>query len=112
MSRIGAAFLTAAILAATAPIPPAAAAEQAPHKITRATAWGCRDKGDVINLLFQGLSAGFDNQLAAAIADGRCVSFTAGEPVMVVEAGTNGLVRVERPGAPPAQFWTVSRNLD
>jgi hypothetical protein len=112
MSRFGAVFLAAAMLAAVAPLPPALAAEQAPHRITRDAAWGCRDKGDVINLLFQGLSVSFDGKLAAALADGRCVSFTPGESVMLIESGANGLVRIERPGAPPAQYWTVSRNLD
>src|SRR5580658_3576247 len=99
MSRFGAAFLTAALLAAVAPIPSALAAEQAPHRITRDAAWGCRDKADVINLLFLGLSAGFDNQLADALADGRCVYFSPGENVLIVDPGANGLVRVERPGA-------------
>jgi|HubBroStandDraft_6_1064221.scaffolds.fasta_scaffold2471615_2 hypothetical protein len=112
MSRIGAAFLTALMLAASPPVPLAAAAEAAPHKITRDTAWGCRDKGDVINLLFLGISAGFDTQLASALADGRCITFKPGEDVVIVEPGANGLVKVQRPGASPAAYWTVSRNVN
>jgi hypothetical protein len=120
MSRVGAAFLTALTLAATAPIPLAAAettaaipvaATEAPHRIARDAAWGCRDKNDVIDLLFQAISASFDGKLAAALADGRCVTFKPGEDVVIVEPGANGLVRVQRPGAPPVAYWTVSRNV-
>jgi hypothetical protein len=111
MSRIGAAFLTL-MLAGTPAITPATAAEQAPHRIARDTAWGCRDKTDLINLLFLGLSANFDSQLATALADGRCVTFSAGEGVAIVEPGDNGLVRVERLGASPAAYWTQSRNVN
>jgi hypothetical protein len=121
MSRYGAAFLTASILVATAPIPLAAAetaaatpvaATEAPHRIARDAAWGCRDKGDVIELLFQGISTNFDGKLAAALADGRCITFKPGEDVVIVEPGANGLVRVQRPGASPAAYWTVSRNVN
>jgi hypothetical protein len=112
MSRFGAAILTASMLAATAPAPLALAAEEAPHKITHEAAWGCRDKTDLIDLLFLGISATFDNQLATALADGRCVYFTAGESVVIVDPGANGLVKVERPGASPAEYWTQSRNLN
>lgn len=117
MSRYGAAFLTALTLAAT---PVAAetttaatpvAATEAPHRIARETAWGCRDKGDVIDLLFQGISASFDGKLAAALADGRCVAFKSGEDVVIVEPGANGLVRIQRPGASPVAYWTALHNV-
>ena len=112
MSKIGAAFLTALAFAATSPIPLAAAAEQVPHKIVRDAAWGCRDKGDVIDLLFQGISVTFDSRLATAIADGKCVAFAPGENVVIVEPGANGLVKIARPGVWPATYWTASRNLN
>jgi len=108
MSQIGAVFLTALMLAAT----PAAAAEEVPHRIARDAAWGCRDKGDVIDLLFLGMSVTFDGKLAHALADGRCVYFTAGEDVVVVDPGSNGLVKVRRLGATPAAYWTQARNLN
>jgi hypothetical protein len=120
MSRVGAAFLTALTLAATAPIPLAAAetnpatpvaATEAPHRIAREAAWGCRDKSDVIELLFQGISVSFDGKLAAALADGRCITFKPDEDVVIVEPGANGLVRVQRPGASPVAYWTASRNV-
>ena len=111
MSRFGAAFLTASMLAATCPVPLAAAAEEAPHRIARDAAWGCRDKNDVIDLLFLGLSATFDTTLANALADGRCVYFTPGESVVIIETGGNGLVRIARPEASPVSYWTPSRNL-
>jgi hypothetical protein len=112
MFKLGAAFLAAAALAATSPIPPAAAAEQVPHKIVREAAWGCRDKGDVIDLLFQGISVTFDSRLATAIADGKCVAFAPGEDVVIVDPGANGLIKVVRPGASPVAYWTASRNLN
>jgi hypothetical protein len=105
MSRFGAAFLTALLLATT-PV----AAEQPSHKIAREAAWGCRDKGDVLDLLFLGISTSFDAKLANALADGRCVSFSPGESVVIVDPGEGGLVRITRPISPVA-YWTVSRNL-
>ena len=112
MSKFGAAFLTATVLATTAPMSLAAAAEQAPHKIVRDAAWGCRDKGDVIDLLFQGMSVTYQADLASALADGRCVAFVPGENVTIVDPGANGLVRVVRPGASPVAYWTEARNLN
>jgi hypothetical protein len=117
MSRVGAAFLTALTLAAT---PVAAetttatpvAATEAPHRIARDAAWGCRDKNDVFNLLFLGISASFDGKLAAALADGRCVTFKPGENVVILEPGANGLVRVQRLGASPVAYWTASHNVN
>jgi hypothetical protein len=108
MSRFGAAFLAASLLAAI----PAAAAEQVPHKVVGDAAWGCRDKSDVIELLFQGMSVTYDAKLASALADGRCVAFVPGESVVIVDPAANGLVRVARPGASPIAYWTVSRNLN
>jgi hypothetical protein len=121
MSRVGAAFLTALTLAASTPIPLAAAettpttqiaVAEAPHRIARATAWGCRDKNDVFELLFQGISVSFDGKLAAALADGRCVAFKPGEDVTIVEPGANGLVKVQRPGTSPVAYWTAARNVN
>ncbi len=121
MSRVGAVFLTALTLAATAPMSVAtaesvaavpAAATEAPHRIAREAAWGCRDKNDVLDLLFQGMSVTFDNKLAAAVADGRCVVFKPGEDVVVVDPAANGLVRVQRPGASPVAYWTAARNVN
>jgi hypothetical protein len=108
MSRFGAAFLIAATLAAT----PAAAAEQVPHKITGSGAWGCRDKGDLVDLLFLGISVTFQAKLEAAIAEGRCVTFALGESVIIVEQGDHGIVKVQRGGATPAVYWTTTRYLN
>src|SRR5258708_5907658 len=58
------------------------AAPDAPHRIARDAAWGCRDNTDVIDLLFQAISAGFDGKLAAALPDGRCIAFKPGEDVV------------------------------
>ena len=121
MSRVGAAFLTALTLAAFAPISLAAAettaatpvaATEAPHRIARDAAWGCRDKNDVFDLLFQAISASFDGKLAAALADGRCITFKPGENVVIVEPGAGGLVRVQRLGASPVAYWTASHNVN
>lgn len=121
MSRFGAAFLTASLLAATAAVSPAPAETMAgiplaaaapPHHIAQNAAWGCRDKKDVIDLLFQGMSVTFDNRLAAALADGRCVSFKSGENVVIVEPGSNGLVKVQRLDASPVAYWIPARNVD
>ncbi len=121
MSRVGAVFLTALTLAAAAPMSVAAAqsiaptpvaATEAPHRIAREAAWGCRDKNDVLELLFQGISVTFDNKLAAALADGRCVVFKPGENVVVVDPAANGLVRVQRPGVSPVAYWTAARNVN
>jgi hypothetical protein len=112
MSKLGAAFLAASMLIASAlPIFAAAAAEP-PHRIARSAAWGCRDKGDVVDLLFLGLSASFDTKLAVALADGRCVYFAPGESVTVLEQTEHGLVRVQRDGATPAAYWTPRRNVE
>jgi hypothetical protein len=107
MSKLGAAFLTALMLSAT----PLSAAE-APHRIARDGAWGCRDKGELFDLLFLGISASFDLKLATAIADGRCVMFNPGEGVVVVEPGQSGVLQVQRVGATPAAYWTASRNVN
>jgi len=111
MTKFAVAAATAALLTATTPALPVAAAEPDTHTITREAAWGCRDRGDVINLLFLGLSTTFDATLASALADGRCVSFTTGESVAIVDRGSNGLVRIARPGEPTASYWTPARNL-
>lgn len=119
MSRVGAVFLTALTLAAT-PVAaetvtaatPAATVSAVPHRIVRDAAWGCREKTDVLDLLFQGMSVNFDGKLAAALADGRCVAFKSGEDVVIVEPGANGLVRVQRPGASPVAYWTAARNVN
>src|SRR5579872_4448460 len=107
MSKLGAAFLTSLMLAAT-PV----AAEQAPHQIARDAAWGCRDKAELVDLLFLGMSANFDTKLATAIADGRCVYFAPGESVVIVGPPEQGLIRVQRPGASPVAYWTQSRNVN
>ena len=73
---------------------------------------GDQAEADVIDLLFLGISANFDGKLAAALADGRCVTFKSGENVVIVDPGANGLVRVQRLGASPVAYWTVSRNLN
>jgi len=120
MSRVGAAFLTASILAATpvlaettAMVTPTATIE-APHRIARDAAWGCRDKNEVINLLFLGMSVSFDGKLAAALADGRCVVFKSGENVVIVEPGSHGLVKVQRldASAAPVAYWMPARNVN
>jgi hypothetical protein len=123
MSRFGAAFLTASLLAATALVHPASAETMAaipmaaaapPHHIAHNAAWGCRDKGDVFNLLFLGISASFDDKLAAALADGRCVVFKSGEDVVIVEPGSHGLVKVQRldASATPVAYWMPARNVN
>ena len=104
MSKIGAALLTAILLAA---IP---AAAQAPHRIARDAAWGCRDKAELFDLLFLGLSTSFDTKLASAIAEGRCVFFNSGESVEIIEPVGHGVVRVQR-GGTPAAYWTSARNV-
>jgi hypothetical protein len=111
MSKLSALFLTAAMLAATPAIPSASAAE-APHRISHNPAWGCRDKGDLYDLLFLGLSASFDSKLAAALADGRCVSFAPGESVTILEEGGQGIVKVQRGGVTPVAYWTAARNIN
>ena len=110
MSKIGAAFLTTVMLASTPQFTSPAAAE-APHQIAAPAAWGCRDKNDLIDLLFLGLSTSFDLKLSGALADGRCVYFTAGENVTILEDGGHGLVRVRR-GAAPVAYWTPVRNVN
>jgi hypothetical protein len=113
MSKFGAAFLTVTMLATTPIAAVAAPAADAPYKITRDAAWGCRDKHDVFNLLFLGLSTSFDDRLADALADGRCVYFKPGEDVTIIEQSTShGLVKVQRGGAEPATYWILQRNLN
>jgi hypothetical protein len=113
MSKIGAAFLTGALLVSTPVASMAAPAADTLRHISRDAAWGCRDKNDVINLLFLGLSASYDTQLASALADGRCVSFKQGEDVTILDGADHGLVRVQRGGAEqPVVYWTALRNLD
>jgi len=107
MSKIGAAFLTAVMLAAT----PLAAAE-APHRITNSGGWGCRDKNELIDLLFLGISVTFQAKLATAISEGRCVNFAPGESVVIVERGDNGIIKVERGGVTPAVYWTTTRYVN
>src|SRR6185437_9733197 len=107
--------LTAAAIAAATLAMPAAA--EAPHRISHSPAWGCRDKGDLYNLLFLAISASFDTQMAAALADGRCVAFAPGERVSVVDQGSRGIVKVERGGVAQVStasngYWTLARNLD
>ncbi len=112
MSKLGAAFLTTLMLA-TSPLAAAPlTAAEVPHRIARDTAWGCRDKNDLIDLLFLGLSASFDSKLAQALAEGRCAYFTPGENVTILEDGGHGLVRVQRGGAVPVVYWTPQRNVN
>jgi hypothetical protein len=113
MSKLGAVFLTGLLLSATSVTATSAlAATQAPHRIARDAAWGCRDKNDVVDLLFLGLSTSFDTKLASALADGRCVYFAPGENVTILEDGGHGLVKVERGGAAPVAYWTPLRNVN
>ena len=113
MSKLGALILSGVMLVAT-PLAatPASAAEEAPHRIARDAAWGCRDMNDVIDLLFLGLSTSFDNKLASALADGRCVYFKPGEDVTILEKVGHGLVKVQRGGAEPVIYWTPLRNVN
>ena len=113
MSKLGAIFLTGVMLAATPLTAMPAAAAEAPHRISHDAAWGCRDKHEVFDLLFLGLSTSFDDQLAKALADGRCVYFKSGESVTIIEdTASHGLVKVQRGGAQPVTYWTAVRNVD
>jgi hypothetical protein len=112
MSKLGAAFLTGAMLVSASLSAAQLAAVDVPHHIARDAAWGCQDKTDLINLLFLGLSASFDNQLAQAIADGRCAYFEPGENVTIMEDAGQGLVKVQRGGATPVTYWTPLRNVN
>ena len=113
MSKLGAVFLTGVMLAAIPLTAMPASAAEVPHKIARDTAWGCSDKHQVFDLLFLGLSASFDDELAKALADGRCVYFKTGENVIVIEdTVSHGLVKVQRDGAQPATYWTSLRNVN
>jgi hypothetical protein len=111
MSKLGAVFLAAAMAAAIPAVSPASAAE-APHRIAHSPAWGCRDQGELYNLLFLGISSSFDTTLAAALADGRCVSFTPGESVTILEESGHGIIKVQRGSGEPAVYWTPARNLE
>jgi len=112
MSKLGAAFLGLLLLAETPlPAPPAVAGET-PHHIAQSAAWGCRNKHDVFNLLFLGLSTSFDTQLATALTDGRCVFFESGEAVTILDGtDSHGLVKIQR-GTEPATYWTPVRNVE
>jgi hypothetical protein len=111
MSKLGAVFLGVSLLAATPLAATAAPAADVPHHIGKGTAWGCRDKGELIHLLFLGLSTSFDSQLATALADGRCTSFTLGETVTILEDAGQGLVKVQR-GSEPSAYWLPVRNVE
>jgi hypothetical protein len=112
MSKFAAVLLSAGLLAATPAVVPPVAAAEAPHRIARDAAWGCRDKNELIDLLFLGISASFDSKLATALADGRCAFFRTGETVTIVENGGHGLVKVQRGGASPVAYWTALRNVE
>ena len=112
MSKLGAAFLTGAMLVATPLAAPPLSAAEAPHRIARDAAWGCRDINEVIDILFLGLSTSFDSKLAAAVADGRCVYFKPGESVTIIDDPSRGLVKVRRGGAEPVAYWTPLRNVN
>lgn len=113
MSKLGAVFLSVSLLTAAPSATALAAATEAPHHIAQGnTAWGCRDKGDLLNLLFLGLSASFDNKLATALADGRCGYFKPGESVTIIEDGGQGIVKVQRGGATTITYWTTLRNVE
>ena len=113
MSKLAAAFLTASMLAATPLATVAAQPTDAAHKISRDAAWGCRDKHDVFNILFLGLSTSFDDKLADALADGRCVYFNMGEDVVIIDqSASHGVVKVQRGGTQPATYWILQRNLN
>jgi hypothetical protein len=101
------------VAATPLPVPPPAVAAEAVHHIAQSGgAWGCRDKHDVFDILFLGLSTSFDTKLATALADGRCVFFRSGESVTILEGtGSHGLVKVQR-GAEPATYWTPVRNVE
>jgi len=118
MSKLGAVFLISLTLAATplAAAPVSAdqmAAVDVPHHIARDAAWGCRDKHDVFDLLFLGLSTSFDSKFVQALGDGRCDYFTPGEDVTILEDGGHGLVKVQlqRGAAEPVVYWTPLRNV-
>lgn len=113
MSKLGAVFLTGMVLATTPMLATPSPAAEAPHRIARDAAWGCRDKHDVFHLLFLGLSTSFDSKLADALADGSCVFFKSGENVTIMEdTGSHGLVKVRRDGPEPATYWTPVRNVN
>jgi hypothetical protein len=112
MSKLGAAFLTGAMLVSVPLYAAQLAAVDVPHHIAREAAWGCQDKSDLINLLFLGMSTSFDSKLAEAIAEGRCAYFEPGENVTIIENGEQGLVKVQRGGATPVTYWTPLRNVN
>jgi hypothetical protein len=112
MSKLGAAFLTGAMLVSAPIYADQVAAVDVPHHIAHDAAWGCRDKSDLIDLLFLGLSTSFDSKLAQAIADGRCAYFEPGESVKIMEDAGQGLVKVQRSGATPIIYWTPLRNVN
>src|SRR5476649_1658448 len=99
--------LSALLIFAAVPAMAAAAS----HGIARDGAWGCRDRGEMLDLLFLGISASFDTKLASALAEGRCVLFNPGEDMVIVETGQRGILQVQRGGAAPAVYWTSARNV-
>jgi hypothetical protein len=112
MSKLGVAFLTGAVLVAVPAYADQLAIAEVPHHIAQAAVWGCRDKSDLIDLLFLGLSTSFDSKLAQAVADGRCVYFKPGENVTILEGPGQGLVKVQRGGATPISYWTPLPNVN
>jgi hypothetical protein len=112
MSKLGAVFLGVSLVTAAPLATASAAATEAPHHIMQGTAWGCRDKGDLMDLLFLGISTSFDNKLATELADGRCGYFKPGEAVTIIENGGQGIVKVLRAGPAPATYWTPLRNVE
>ncbi len=112
MSKLGAAFLTALALTTTALVATPASAAETPHRVARDASWGCRDKGELFDLLFLGISASFETKLASALADGRCVYFTPGESVTILEDAGHGVLKVQRGGVVPVAYWTPQRNIN
>lgn len=112
MSKLGVVFLAGLMLASTPQFATATPAAEPMHRIAGSAAWGCRDKNDLIDLLFLGISTSFDLKLSKALADGRCAYFHVGEDVRILESNGHGLVRVERGGATPVSYWTPLRNVN
>jgi len=106
MRRVAAALIATGLLAA------APGLAQTARQIVRSGAFGCQDKAELVNLLFLGVSAAFDNQLATAIADGTCIIFTVGESVVALDQDAHGILQVRRAGAVPVAYWTPARNVN
>jgi hypothetical protein len=62
MPKLGAVVLTTLMLATTPVVAAPVTSAEVPHRIARDVAWGCRDKNDLIDLLFLGLSTSFDSR--------------------------------------------------